>query len=194
MSYERAMPLLAALVLAAVTVSSCTSDAPTPKPLATSSSTASPAPTALSPATTVTAPTMPAEARGPSRSSADAFVGHWIDVLDYSGPAGQTDELRRISASQCQDCNTIATLIESVARKHGRIAGDGWRLLSVRPGASDRPGFTVVDATVQVRPQTLVTRRGASPKRFAGGVRHKEFWLTHSARGWRLVHLYQVGD
>ncbi|MFZ5847623.1 MAG: DUF6318 family protein [Actinomycetota bacterium] len=166
-------------------LSGCNSN-PEPPPLESASAapSATPTPSAVP-------PELPAEAKGASKAAAKAFVRHWIDVLNYAGPAGQPEPIRAISAGECSACHAIADFIDSVAAADGEIAGQGWDLktmsfVSFTPGRS-----AVIDVVTVVHPQEVRTSASATPERYPGGKRLKTFWLEVRDSDWALVRLDQ---
>jgi hypothetical protein len=178
--------VLSALMLcSAALLAGCQSN-PAPPPLESTSTSPSP-----SPSPTVSAPTLPAEAQGTSRAAAKAFVRHWIDVLNYAGPAGDSDAIRRVSDRGCTACTAIADFIEQVNRDGGRIEGPGWaarqvNVVSVEPGKS-----ATIDVVTWVNVQHVRPSAGADVQRFQGGRRLKTFWLAASDESWVLTRLDQ---
>ena len=123
---RRRRALAAALALAlAATLSGCQSN-PEPPPLDHAATSASPAPSP-----TLNAPTLPPEARGTSKAAAKAFVRHWIEVLNYAGPTGDTAALRQLSDEDCAACRAIADFIEQIYGGGGQIRGEGWDVQTV---------------------------------------------------------------
>ena len=134
---------------------------------------------------------MPPEARGTTAAAAEAFVRHWVKVLNYSGPAGDSRQLRRISSSDCLDCDAIADAIQRVSREGGTIAGRGWTVLRLRPSHGPPGNHWVVRADVQVHPQTVVPRRDGKPQKFAGGRRLKIMYVASKRGSWVMERLDQ---
>ncbi len=133
-------------------LSGCSGDAPEPGPLRSSSaspsssSPTSPSPRSPSASVSEAAPTLPPEAKGTDEASAEAFVRHWVAVLDYSGPAGDSRALRQLSTPGCVDCDAIADFIDDVAVHNGRIQGKGMAVAR-RTTHSGRKGKQVVTAS-----------------------------------------------
>lgn len=191
---RRAVTPVVALVLCGA-LSACSDHAGSPKPLAPATSPATPSPTATSrtsPSPSVTGPpTMPAEARGTSKASAEAFVRHWVDVLNYSGSAGDSRSLRRLGKRNCQDCDAIADYIDSIGKAHGIILGRGWTLRSTGTPHQESGGGFSVRAVIRVNPQTVVPEPAAVPRHYKGGQRIKTFHLSPSNGSWKLLGLDQ---
>ncbi|MEO5710277.1 MAG: DUF6318 family protein, partial [Nocardioidaceae bacterium] len=163
---------------------------PTPLGTPTASTSITSTPSAA-PSATPTAPELPAAAKGTSAASAKAFVRHWIEVLNYSGPAGDSNPLREISASDCVDCDAISDYIDKVYRSGGSIDGSGWAVRQVR--VVDRPGARslLLDVLVNVGQQEVVTAKGKPATRFKGGRRLKTFLVEQQSDGWRVARLDQ---
>ena len=124
MSFVRSSHVLAAsAVTLALGLSGCTNDAAEPSPLESPSGSASPS-ASPSAAAADAPPSMPPEARGTTAASAEAFVRHWVAVLNYSGPAGESAELRRLSTKACVDCDAIADFIDTVWWNRSRACSE----------------------------------------------------------------------
>jgi hypothetical protein len=134
---------------------------------------------------------MPAEAEGTSRASAKAFVRHWIDTLNYAGPAGETEELRALSAPECSACTGIADFVDQVAAAGGDIKGLGWEVEKVQIVSARPKGDFVIDVVTLVHPQTIRPSPSASTEKFKGGKRLKTFTLSSQSGTWRVSRLDQ---
>lgn len=93
---------------------------------------------------TVAVPEMPAEAAEPTAEGAEAWVAHWIDLLNYAYATGDTEPLIGISGSTCDVCSETAEEIDAVFDGGGYIEGGLVSTTSVRSPAPD------IDAVVNV--------------------------------------------
>jgi hypothetical protein len=134
---------------------------------------------------------MPAEAKGTSEAAAKAFVRHWIDVLNYAGPAADAEALRQVSHPDCAACNAIADFIEKTAGAGGEIKGDGWSVRTLELVTLDEHESAVIDVEAAVSPQQVRTDSDSNIRTFAGGRRVKTFWLVSSEGAWRVTRLDQ---
>lgn len=176
-----------AVGLAALLLAGCQGN-PEPPPL---DGTPTPSPSPSS-SPTPTAPTLPPEAKGTSTAAAKAFVRHWIHVLNYAGPAGDPEAVRRLSSRECAACVAISQFIEEVDAQQGSISGDGWHPVRFSVVSADGPsGQVVIDALVEVRPQEIQTSRDDEPESFPGGQRLKTFWLKPRGPSWVVIRLDQ---
>lgn len=189
--------LAAAVVVVGMGGAGCSSPAAEPKPLPTTSVQPSPtqsrASAPSSPASASTAPTppaLPAAARGSSPAAAEAFVKHWILVLNFSGPAGTSSQLRTLSSAACQDCDAISDFIDAVSKRGGRIQGQGWTTRATHV-YSKPTNQVVVQVRVQVHPQSVTTKRGSRPRHFPGGRRLKTFFVSPKGNSWIITRLDQ---
>ena len=183
---RRRRALAAALALAlAATLSGCQSN-PEPPPLERAATSPSPAPSP-----TLAALTLPPEARGTSKAAAKAFVRHWVDVLNYAGPSGDTQALRELSYEDCAACSAIADFIDEVHEAGGEISGEGWEVQTAQVVSGERGRDVVVDAQVRVHPQQVRIARHGRTKSFDGGNRLKTFWLSAKAGSWAVARLDQ---
>lgn len=183
--------IVAAAVLGLV-LAGCSDRAAEPQPLRPSS-----APTSASPKSTdaadvgATLPSMPTVAKGTSAASAKEFVRHWIAVLNYSGPAGESVALRQLSSPRCLDCDAITDAIDRVSRNRGSISGRGWTLVRTVPLQPKREDWFRIRALVLVNTQTVVLKAGGKPRKFAGGRSIKTFDLAPKGKGWVVRRLEQ---
>src|SRR5438128_15619 len=88
---------------------------PLPRPTASTSPSASPSP-----------PVMPAVAKEKSRAGAQAFVRHYIDVLNYATFTGDTKAAHSLDGGQCQSCRRMLHSIENIYAAGGHVEGGAW--------------------------------------------------------------------
>jgi hypothetical protein len=173
-------------------LSGCSQEAAQPRPLPSPTLSPNPSPSASASATArPVPPTLPAAARGTSAASAEAFVRHWIAVLNYSAKSGDSGALQGVSAPDCVQCNAIVALIKEVRRGGGVIWGKGWNVQGVVQNAS-RPGnLRALDVMVFVNQQVVIDKQGGRPQRFEGGLRHKKFAVSQQNGSWLVSRLDQ---
>jgi len=138
------------------------------------------------------APTLPDEAKGSDEAAAKAFVRHYIDVLNYAGPAGDPEPLRHLSDPNCAACVAIADLVAEVHEAGGDIEGRGWSVRTVTVVAH-KPRRAVLDARILVHPQRVRTSSTSAVNTFKGGPRLKTFWLSRNETSWVVTRLDQPG-
>jgi hypothetical protein len=182
---RRSAALLTAVAVGALALGGCQTN-PAPPPLESTSTSPTP-----SPSPTITAPTLPAEAQGTSEAAARAFVRHWIDVLNYAGPAGDHDAIREISDRSCTACTAIADFIEQVSTRGGQIDGKGWAVRDVKVVSLDPGKSATIDVVAWVNVQHVRTSAESEVQRFPGGRRLKTFWLAEGDAAWAVTRLDQ---
>jgi len=73
------------------------------------------------------APTLPAAAEGDSVRAAEAFVRHYIELLNYAMTTGDTKAFRAASRD-CEGCDRYAELFEEIAHAGGLAKTKGWSI------------------------------------------------------------------
>lgn len=186
---RRARVVGSALVVAlgAIWLSGCDSDAAAPPPMETS--TRSPSAT---PSPTPTAPTLPAEAKGTTEASAEAFVRHYIDVLNYAGRSGDTAALSALSADTCESCLNIISRIDNVYAAGGSIEGDGWAVFEINAVRGQPLRLPILEVGVNLSPQVLRADATAQPEEFEGGRQAMTFRLQTVDGTWMVQRLDKV--
>ncbi|RYZ14550.1 MAG: hypothetical protein EOO70_07575 [Myxococcaceae bacterium] len=111
-----AITLTALLGLAA-----CGEELIEPKPLETLSS--SPTPTPTTPA----APELPDAATKPGAKGAEAFVRHYVRLINFAQRTGDTSALESASALQCESCSKGVKYVRDIYEAGGSISGGEMR-------------------------------------------------------------------
>jgi hypothetical protein len=89
----------------------------------------SPAPsTSATASATPSAPTLPAEARGTDAKAAEAFVRHYVDLINHATETLDTAPLKAASARGCKGCASIAALYDRVRTDGGEVRGGTWTI------------------------------------------------------------------
>jgi hypothetical protein len=174
---------LVAAVLAGLLASGC-GGSPEPGPLpapeksSTPSASATPAP-----------PVMPKAAKAKTRAGAEAFVRHYVQLVNYAGANGDTGPLRDASLDTCVKCMALADGIDKVYSSGGRIIGGGWTLVRAKHYGFKR-GHYFLDATIDSAPQQMMEKSGAQPTSFPGtSKRLRAFVLERSGSLWKVSEL-----
>ena len=156
-----AMGLVTACTIA---VAGCSAD---PDDQPTEATPSSPTPTddqTKPPGNQVTEPTLPADAEGSSIRSAKAFVGYYIDLLNYAMVTGDTKTFRAAGQQNCGGCADYVDLFASTYERGGFFKSRGWSLDRVLLGSrsAKQVQFTV---TATAAPITFRERGGGQLKR-----------------------------
>jgi hypothetical protein len=110
------------IVLAtALTLAACSSDPAPKEPEPSATTSAAPTPTA-------TLPTPPAQASEDSPEGAAAFVKHYVDVFNYAAATGDVKELSRLSAPDCEGCQSYIDLYRDTYEAGGYFKGGDWKI------------------------------------------------------------------
>jgi hypothetical protein len=134
------------------------------------------------------APAAPAAARQAGSKGAAAFVEHWVEILNFAGLTGDTEELARLSTADCVRCEALVEGIDRIYASGGRIEGGGWTVKSTRPYGTRQQRF-FIDAVIDSAPQ-VVKRADGREERFDGATnRLRAFVLERSSDSWRVAEL-----
>ncbi|GAB2567721.1 DUF6318 family protein [Kribbella endophytica] len=168
----------------------------TAPPPATGSSTT---PSSSSPTTTPseqasTAPERPAPAEGLSLSAAEAFLGHYLALLNFAYATGDTTPLLAASDKGCVGCKGTADYLTKVNGRNGGLAGDyADRLVEVKEifkGASGRIG-----GSLAVQSGNYVERSSpsASPVQKNAHTETWQFTLSAAGNAWVMYEIEADG-
>ena len=89
---------------------------------------ASPAPKTSSSTTAASAPTLPAEARGSGPKAAEAFVRHYVDLINHGLDSLNGTPLKAASTSDCQACLYFIEAFDTTKQRAGRYEGGEWTI------------------------------------------------------------------
>jgi hypothetical protein len=174
------LPLACAMLIAAV-LAGCSSGAPKPSSLPSTS--ASPAPSRTS-----ATPTPQAEPTGRDAASARAFVRYWVRELNRASATGDTAVLYSLGRPSCASCNRLVKRIRRVYDAKGQIEGTGWRVEKIKTVRRVQRG-AVVAANLRLLPQRVTLRAGARSVDYSGGQLGMTFRLASVATRWRVLEL-----
>ncbi len=167
-----------------IAVAGCSAD---PDDQPTQATPASPTPTddqTEPPGNQVTEPTLPAAVEGSSIQSAKAFVGYYIDLLNYAMVTGDTKSFRA-AARNCEGCDRYADLFDRTYGAGGSATTGGWKVTS--SVATDVDSGTAVLADVSAAPITIQKTKDAEPKTFAADAYELRFKLRTRDDSWVVM-------
>ncbi len=168
----------------AIGVAGCSAD---PDDQPTDATPASPTPTddqTEPPGNQVTEPTLPADAEGGSIRSAKAFVGYYIDLLNYAMVTGDTKSFRA-AARNCEGCDRYADLFDRIEQAGGSARTRGWEVEEVaaaHQGSATAVVFDVAAAAVMSKP-----RANAEPTHIPPAKYELRILLAPAGSSWRAV-------
>ena len=117
------------IVACALGVTGCTGDSDGAEPTPTTASSTTVGPTDTTTPTGPVEPTVPAEAQGGSAAAAKAFVGYYIELLNYAMVTGDTEAFRAAAPARLA---VAATTMRTASRSSLRLADP------MRRGVGDR--------------------------------------------------------
>lgn len=172
-----------ALVAGGLVVGGCTPDEPEPTPT-TPVETSTSTPETSEP--TAAAPDMPAEASEPTAAGAEAFVRHWIDLINLAYASGDTSPVTEISGPTCKVCSTTVERIDSVYSQGGRIEGAQMSLDRVASPAPDASNLVSVSAALAQAPGEAIASDGARTAIDGSPQRSVAFVMVFENAAWQL--------
>lgn len=135
-------------------------------------------------------PTRPQPAAGSSLAAGEAFIGYYVDLLNYSYATGDPAPLLAESDKGCIGCKGIADYVRKINVKNGTLEGD-YRdhLVDVKEifrGGSGRLGGSAI---LKSGTYTERTSPGASPVPQEGSTGTMEFTLSPSGGNWVMFEM-----
>lgn len=79
------------------------------------------------PDSTATPPPLPEAATQETAEGAEAFVNHYLNVLNYAAHTGDTAALRSLSDSECGSCNNYLDVVDATHAAGGGYTGGDWK-------------------------------------------------------------------
>ncbi|WP_225915221.1 DUF6318 family protein [Nocardioides jiangsuensis] len=174
------------LSLAGLVLAGCTSN-PEPSPLPEpSESVGSPSPSS---SPTVAAPSLPPEAKGTTEASAKAFVGHYVEAVNFGMQTGDTSALARLASDDCKTCDAIEQRIEEVYESGGRLAGAGWSIQSVNSLSTGDIRQPLLAVSIDIAAQTMYADSTSPPSQSPASQGNLDFHLRRSDQTWQVHRL-----
>lgn len=170
-----------ALTLTCVLAGCSSGDAAAPKPLPSSSGSPSAA-VSVSPSASI-----PPQDLGATKAGAEAFVRFYVKTFNEASATGKTTSLANLELASCVSCAKVISRIQAVYQAGGRLIDTGWvvtRLSSAKQGSR-----FAVRADIRLPRQIVITKRGARPTTYTGGILHATYRLTRVGKSWRVSDL-----
>jgi len=122
-------------------------------------------------------PELPEDATEKTTAGAKAFVGFYIELINYGLTHNDPLPLTAASSQECEPCNRIIKSIEENARRGGGQVGGEWHAAELAPVGGQPQARPVIVAAIDVHRGYYRTR--------ANGPRHSidakrviyEFWI-----------------
>jgi hypothetical protein len=132
----------------------------------------------------------PATAEGTTLASAEAFVGYYMNLINYTYESGDGQPMLAESDKGCVGCNALAGYLRKINGRNGGLRGDyKTTLLDVKQIVRGDEGR--LSGTASIKSGTYEERvsPGASPVPQEGRNGTMEFSLAPSAGRWVMFEM-----
>ncbi len=180
---NRRTALVATGLACLITLVGCGSDSP-------SSSSPSSSPSAsTSSSATLAGPPIPASAKGESRQAAEAFVGYWVETLNYATKSGDTEGLETLAAEDCASCADFAGTLDRIYGAGGHVETKGWKLESAVPVADQPEAEPSFQLALKLDAQKVYKSKDAKAQEYPGGSQPARIFLIREDDHWLVKRL-----
>ncbi|WP_162599963.1 DUF6318 family protein [Nocardioides solisilvae] len=129
---------------------------------------ADPSPSASAGVPPMEAPTLPADVEGTGPRAAEAFVRHYVDLINYSFDTLDTGPLRDVAHRLCLSCDGGADFVDRVRKKGGTLEGGHYS--DLRLSADQLAGPPGYDTRVRARMRSSVQQVDGTGTNWDGSV------------------------
>ena len=180
MAGRRSLALIALLGCVLAGCSDAASDDPTTTPTES--------PTSSERDVIASVPTLPPAARKDTLKGAEAFIRHYIELLNYASDTGDTKPLRSMSSAGCNGCYDYVDLYERIYSHGGYLRGGDW--VPQKNALKQRFEGTVrVVISVDAKPGQYRKRRSA-PVKTHGTAQYSLTFVAERRTGhWTVIGL-----
>ncbi|TDD48850.1 hypothetical protein E1263_32860 [Kribbella antibiotica] len=140
--------------------------------------------------TTGSSPTRPQTAEGPSLSAGEAFIGYYVELMNYSYETGNPQALLAEADKGCLGCKGFAEYTRKVNAKNGGLTGDYKdRLTSVKEIFRGTDGKVGGSAALKSGVFQERTSPSAAPVSHDPGTGSMEFTLSARDGNWVMYEM-----
>ena len=155
---------------------------PSGNPLPSESTAATPTPTGP--------PTRPADADGLSLAAAEAFVRHYVDLMNYASQTGDGGPLLAASEAGCEGCKQYADFAAKVNAANGGLSGDYFERVSEVSGlVRGSSGHLRGSAAVTIGSYTTKGSASAAPVTSKATSYTEQVALSPSKGNWIMFEI-----
>jgi hypothetical protein len=154
----RVVVFLAAGGLLLPGLAACSDDAPEASPAPSASASASESAPA--------APELPAAAKGDGPKAAEAFVRHYVDLINHALETLDHRPLALASTTGCEACQYFTTALRTTKNRNGHYEGGHWRVLALEDYPHGADGEYNIRARVRIEAERVIHRQPRDVARF----------------------------
>lgn len=142
-----------------------------------------PSPTVVKPGP----PELPERARSNTKAGAEAFLRHYIDLVNHAQATGETGALAAVDEAGCESCSSAIAAVKALYREGGSARGGTWQLRISSSTYIDLVDGWVFATVVSYGEQTLSYIDGRRDTiNLAGSVRTR-FSVTRRGGKWKMT-------
>lgn len=184
----------ACAIVAALTISGCDDGEPdggadsTPSAPSTSSTGSTSGASSTPPASS--GPSMPAKAAESGADGAKAYVGHYVDIVNYAADTGDTKPLSAAS-TDCEYCQQFSAVYDDMYANGGSFDGKLYEL----EGVDVKGEASAVRAVATVKSRSAVTFRISKDAERRNPKSRTFTWtfdLRRADEGWQIVGMAET--
>lgn len=173
--------LLVAVACGLLLLSGCgTTDDPKPSP------TSSPTPTR----TTPPVPVLPEAAKANTKAGAEAFVRHYVDLLNLAQATGNTAPVAASSLTTCETCQAVIDKLRQLRQEGATVVGGTWTIESLAVGRINAPSQAglVYGVALGIRStKQTITKPAGAPDIYPAGPANHHLTLVWRAQAWKVA-------
>ncbi|WP_229053639.1 DUF6318 family protein [Aeromicrobium sp. Leaf350] len=162
----------AAIGLIAALTTGCTSDPEPKEPDSTASATA------------LTPPELPEAATEATSEGASAFVGHYLQMMNFAAHSGDTTQLRELSGPECGSCRRYIEAVDATHNAGGEYLDGDWSAKNL--DVSQMDGYWAVTGDVTTAAGRQKDNAESDYRETSMSVTRMEFIVLPDQHGWTL--------
>ncbi|WP_165547350.1 DUF6318 family protein [Kribbella sindirgiensis] len=136
------------------------------------------------------APTRPTQAAGSTLAAGEAFIGYYVELLNYAYTTGDPAPLMAASDEGCEGCKGIANYVRKINAKNGGLKGDyADHLINVKEIYRGETGRLGGSAALKGGAYVERSSPGASPASQKSSTGVMEFSLSASGGNWVMFEM-----
>jgi alkylhydroperoxidase family enzyme len=152
----------------------------------------SPAPSAATSSAAPSAPPLPAAAEGQGPRAAEAFVRHYVNLINHAIATLDPGPLRAASGNGCSACMAMARATDQLREAGRAYEGGEWSISQMRE-LSRQSDRRQIRSVIDIADLTVVDSDGSRDE-VSGHQTQFTFDIVRRAEGWRVLQMVGVSQ